>query len=266
MKPSTPLIGLASVAAYLILGTHGFVAPGNLPGGVISRTHDVSSSSSCAGSSRPVFPTRHASRRHRNDSSSLLMMAAGKKRRRRKGDKGGASAAASGVSTASKPKQPASADPVPAASGGVAGGGGAGQLGDVLEGDRGVEELFSDDWSDMPANTGMVKSNVSSLCYPGTYHRPKNIQQRARRVRCACFHTCSTSGAETRPNISASQHSSNILVCLGKVRERTVSFANLSIGKDEKPVFTSRSLLHRRAPTAFGRTSSGFWPYPFVDT
>lgn len=151
MKPSTSLIGLASVAAFLIPGTHGFVVPGNMPGGVISKTHDVSSS--CRGN-RPVFPTRYASRRCRDEPSSLLMMAAGKKRRRRKGDQSGASVAASGVSTASKPKQPA--DPA---------GGGAGQLGDVLEGDRGVEELFTDDWSDMPANTGMVKSNVSPLCH-----------------------------------------------------------------------------------------------------
>lgn len=166
MKPSTSLIGFASVAACLLLGTNGFVAPGNLPGGVISRTHDdVSSSTSCGGGSRgrPVFPIRHTPRRQRNDPSSLLMMA-GKKRRRRKGDKGGASAAASGVSTAPKPKQ---AD----GNAGPVAGGGAGQLGDVLEGDRGVEELFTDDWSDMPANTGMVKSNVSShsvfLLYAG---------------------------------------------------------------------------------------------------
>lgn len=162
MKPSTSLIGFASAATCLILGTHGFVAPGNLPGGVISgRTHDVSSSA--GSSSRPVFPTRHSSspRRHRNEPSSLLMMAAKKKRRRRKGDKDGAS---SGVSTASKPSQ---ADGGGSSSGPVAGGG-AGQLGDVLEGDRGVEELFTDDWSDMPANTGMVKSNVSSLCLATT--------------------------------------------------------------------------------------------------
>lgn len=164
MKPSASLIGLASVAAYLVLGTHGFVAPGSLTaGGVISRTHDVSSSIiSCGRGSRSVFPASdHASPRHRNEHSSLTMMAAGKKRRRRKGGKGSATAAASGVSTAPK-KQPASAAPVVA-------GGGAGQLGDVLEGDRGVEELFSDDWSDMPANTGMVKSNVSSLCCPGRH-------------------------------------------------------------------------------------------------
>lgn len=156
MKPSPSLMGVASVAICLILGTNAFVAPGNnFPGGVISsRTHDVSSSAACGrSSSRPVFSTRHTSRRRRNEPSSLLMMAA-KKRRRRKGDKGGDSAAAAGVSTASKPKQPAS-------SAGTVAGGGAGQLGDVLEGDRGVEELFTDDWSDMPANTGMVKSNVS---------------------------------------------------------------------------------------------------------
>eukprot|EP00752_Nemacystus_decipiens_P001360 g1349.t1 len=78
-------------------------------------------------------------------------MMAGKKRRRRKADKGAASAA--GVSTAAKPKQPAGA-------GELVAGGGAGQLGDVLEGDRRVEELFTDDWSGMPANTGMVKSDV----------------------------------------------------------------------------------------------------------
>lgn len=161
MKTSTVLVGLASVATYLILGTHGFVASGNLHVGVISsRTHDVSSSSSCAGSSsRPVFPTRQTPRRRRNDYPSLLMMAAAKKRRRRKADKGGgASAAASGASTASTPKEPANVGSVP--------GTGAGQLGDVLEGDRRVEELFTDDWSGMPSNTGMVKSNVSSGCDP----------------------------------------------------------------------------------------------------
>eukprot|EP00903_Cladosiphon_okamuranus_P019109 g17582.t1 len=158
MKPSTPLIVLTSVGTCLVLGTHGFVAPGsNLPGGVISsRTHDISprGADRSSSSSRPVFPTRHAPRRHRNEPSSLLMMAAGKKRRRRKGDKGGASADASGVSTASMPKQPAGSPDGPVS------GGGAGPLGDVLERDRQVEELFTDDWSDMPGNAGMVKSNV----------------------------------------------------------------------------------------------------------
>lgn len=37
------------------------------------------------------------------------------------------------------------------------------ELEEVLEGERGLEELFTDDWSDMPANEGMVKSKVSTL-------------------------------------------------------------------------------------------------------
>lgn len=92
------------------------------------------------------------------------MAAADKKRKRRKGGKAG-SPSSSAVSTTTTPKQPAKTEGSKGGSaGGSDAGGGvsAGQLGDVLEGDRGVEELFTDDWSDMPANTGMVKSNVSS--------------------------------------------------------------------------------------------------------
>lgn len=47
--------------------------------------------------------------------------------------------------------------------GNEADGGVAGLLGDVLQGDRSVEALFSDDWSGMQANTGMVKSKVSTF-------------------------------------------------------------------------------------------------------
>lgn len=85
-----------------------------------------------------------------------MMAAGGKKRRRRKEGKGAGTAAAP---TASNAKSPADADATIAG-----GGGGVGQLGDVLEGDRGVEALFTDDWSDMPANTGMVKTSVSVPC------------------------------------------------------------------------------------------------------
>lgn len=100
------------------------------------------------------------------------MAAGGKKRRKRKGAPSGGKSApeASPVAGASVPfAAPEVSAPSADSSGG--GGGGAvtsgatdaGQLGDVLEGDRGIEELFSDDWSGMPANTGMVKSKVGFL-------------------------------------------------------------------------------------------------------
>lgn len=88
------------------------------------------------------------------------MAAGGKKRKRRKEkSKNGSSAS----SSTSKSQLPAAA--VPASPGGTSSSEtvvrGAGQLGDVLEGERGIEALFSNDWSDMPANDGMVKTSVS---------------------------------------------------------------------------------------------------------
>ncbi len=157
MKPSSALVGLASVATLLALGTDGFIAPpSSLPSGAgISGTHDAVSST-VAARRRPLLPDHPTSRRHRQEPSSLLMMAAGgKKRRRRKAGKDAGTAAAPAASPAKSP-----ADAAAAVAGG---GGGAGKLGDVLEGDRGVEALFTDDWSDMPANTGMVKTSVSVL-------------------------------------------------------------------------------------------------------
>lgn len=88
----------------------------------------------------------------------MMMAAAGKKRKRRTVRKGTTPPAPpASPAAAIPPKSPAAAD-----SGDAGAGGGVGELGDVLEGDRGVEALFTDDWSDMPANTGMAKSNVSS--------------------------------------------------------------------------------------------------------
>ncbi|CAM9709819.1 unnamed protein product [Ectocarpus fasciculatus] len=164
MKPSASLLGLASVATCLIEGAHGFVVPINnlAAGGVTSRTHDVCSSAAVSSRSSISKTSSHqhllhrSSRRLRHECSSLMMMAAaGKKRKRRKVRKGTTPPAPpASPAAAIPPKSPAAAD-----SGAVAGGG-VGELGDVLEGDRSVEALFTDDWSDMPANTGMTKSNV----------------------------------------------------------------------------------------------------------
>lgn len=88
----------------------------------------------------------------------MMMAAAGKKRKKRKVRKG--------TNPPAPPASPAAAIPPkkPAANSGAGAGagGGVGELGDVLEGDKSVEALFSDDWSGMPANTGMTKSNVSN--------------------------------------------------------------------------------------------------------
>ncbi|CAM9910291.1 unnamed protein product [Ectocarpus sp. 8 AP-2014] len=162
MKPSASLLALASVATCLLEGAHGFVAPINnlAAGGVTSGTHDVCSSAAIYGrssSSSHRHLLHRSSRRLRHESTSLMMMAAaGKKRKRRKVRKG--------TNPPTPPASPAAAIPPkkPAANSGAGAGagGGVGELGDVLEGDRKVEALFSDDWSGMPANTGMTKSNV----------------------------------------------------------------------------------------------------------
>ena len=91
----------------------------------------------------------------------VLMATKGKKRKRRKpGAADGASTSSAPTSAKLKPdgSSSSSSSSSPDSTAAVEG---AGPLGDVLEGDRGIEALSSDDWSDMPANDGMVKSNVS---------------------------------------------------------------------------------------------------------
>ncbi|CAN0338448.1 unnamed protein product [Ectocarpus sp. 13 AM-2016] len=162
MKPSASLLALASVATCLLEGAHGFVAPINnlAAGGITSETHDVCSgaaiySKSSTSSHRHLL--HRSFRRLRHESPSLMMMAAaGKKRKRRKVRKDTIPPAPPASPAAAIPPKKRAAD----SGAGAGAGGGVGELGDVLEGDRSVEALFSDDWSGMPANTGMTKSNV----------------------------------------------------------------------------------------------------------
>lgn len=156
----------AGVAFCLVLDAHGFVSlsnnlsPTNLPSS--SGTTHVSSINTRRGYLNPARTSRPYD---------TLMMAGGKKKRRRKENTSSAGKGASGspaASTAPKPAQvqatpqvAESSTPKDDSNKGDVVVGGAGQLGDVLEGDRGIEALFSDDWSGMPANDGMVKSDVS---------------------------------------------------------------------------------------------------------
>lgn len=151
MQSSKSLIILAGVASCLIVGTDGFVGLNSLslPGVLVSsRTHV----SSTPAQSRRYFPT-HGSRPHE------ALMASGSKKRRRRKEGTRSGTPSSPVSTSKKPQAPSTDGDSRIPEDTVVEG--AGQLGDVLEGDRGIEALFSEDWSDMPANDGMVKSNVS---------------------------------------------------------------------------------------------------------
>lgn len=163
---SLPLF--AGVAAFLVTDAHGFVAlsnnplsPTNLPSSSC-KTH-VSSINTRRGYLNPARTSRPYD---------TLMMAGGKKKRRRKenaSSSGKGSSDSSATSTGPKPVQAPAKPQVAASSTPIKDDSnkddvvveGAGQLGDVLEGDRGIEALFSEDWSGMPANDGMVKSDVS---------------------------------------------------------------------------------------------------------
>lgn len=167
MQSLSSSIVLASIAACLVLYVDAFVSL-NSP----SPSFGVSSSSRTH-----VHPSSTTVRRHfTTRQGQTVMMAAGKKRRRRKGspDAAGGTSSASATSTASKPRPAsraaegssgtASRDPdAPSSSSSSSNpvANGVGELGAVLQGDKGIEALFTDDWSDMPANDGMVKSNVS---------------------------------------------------------------------------------------------------------
>lgn len=167
MQSSKTVLVLTTVVTFFVLGTDGFVALSNsLPTSLTSSPSGTHVSSSIAKSSRCF--TTHTSRPHE-----ALMAAGGKKRRRRKENSKG-SASVPSASTAPKPQPPSAAVPAPvedsrskaeqsSESGGTPAAveGGADKLGDVLQGEKGLEALFTDDWSDMPANDGMLKSNVS---------------------------------------------------------------------------------------------------------
>lgn len=98
-----------------------------------------------------------------------------KKRRRRKGTpatspaedsaKAAPAAAAAAASTPSKAsaKKDGGASPEGTSGDGPVGEGGVTAVfGEVLQGEKSLEALFSDDWSGMQANTGMVKSKVGA--------------------------------------------------------------------------------------------------------
>ena len=173
MQPFKALMVLTSATVCLVPSTDGFVALRIFSSPTSPGIAHVSSSGI---STRRTHSSGYSSRPH-----GVLMATKGKKRKRRKDNP---------KDEASSPTAPASAKPKPdttatttsnnsnsksssssssesssskSKSGADAGTvvEGASQLGDVLEGDRGIEALFSDDWSDMPANDGMIKSNVS---------------------------------------------------------------------------------------------------------
>lgn len=156
MQPFKALITLTSVTVCLVPCADGFVALRSLSvptSSVLSGTH-VSSSIS----TRRTHSSDYTSRPH-----GVLMATKGKKRKRRKdAPKDDASTPSAPIIAKLQPESSSSSsrgsNSSPDSTAVVEG---ASQLGDVLEGDRGVEALFSDDWSDMPANAGMVKSNVS---------------------------------------------------------------------------------------------------------
>ena len=156
MKPFKTLIALTSVTVCLVPCADGFVALRSLsvPTSSVSSSTHVSSSIS----TRRTHSSGYTSRPH-----GVLMATKGKKRKRRKDGPKDDASTSSGPATAKPQPQPESSSSSSSSSspGSAPVVEGASQLGDVLEGDRGVEALFSDDWSDMPANAGMVKSNVS---------------------------------------------------------------------------------------------------------
>lgn len=87
----------------------------------------------------------------------LLMATGGKKKRRRKE---GSSASPPTASAERTPNVKPKPEATPGEGSGDSTGGPA--VKSLLEGDKNIERLFDDDWSGMPANDGMQKSNVSS--------------------------------------------------------------------------------------------------------
>lgn len=184
---------LASVTTSLILGGDGFVplnsnlALSRPSIGTFRAHHDHVQARSYCQRAMSVLPAMGRRGGDPNANSGVSMMAGGgsKKRRRRKDvakPSSEGSGAASSSPEASPQHQPQQQQPqgVTAAQQGMSAGaakqtesegaggeaeveatGGASPvLGEVLDGVKSVESLFSDDWSGMPANDGMIKSKV----------------------------------------------------------------------------------------------------------
>lgn len=154
----------SNVIVFLAYKVNGIVALSNtLSPTPLPRSHV---SSRICNEGCTSFPSR-MSRSHR----ALVMDAGGKKRRRRKSDpktskiSGSSSVSGANGSGLSKDAGVGAGDAAGAPSGAPALPS-ARELEEVLEGERGLEELFTDDWSGMPANEGMVKTKVSTLGLP----------------------------------------------------------------------------------------------------
>lgn len=141
---------------------------------------DAASSRICV---RPSAATRTMTRRSQHEhvwkttagetvkrpSRSMLMAGSGSKKRRRRKDVNpmdpGDPSPSNGAPTQSG-LEPEDSTPLQPGDKVKATPGDSSLLGDVVQGERPIETLFSDDWSGMPVNTGMEKSNVSGLCLP----------------------------------------------------------------------------------------------------
>lgn len=146
-----------TISAGLILCAESFVV------NAIAKAYLVSSTLEGYTLQHEHVPISSLRRLGNRSSGGMRMATGGSKKRRRQ--KNGRTASDPPVENFSKEEPPSSSTEAESAS--PAGGETAGSaaatpslLGDVLQGEKPLESLFIDDWTGMPTNAGMEKSNV----------------------------------------------------------------------------------------------------------